>query len=794
MLCGFSCFPELRAQVDTCQYQVSGRIVDLETRESLPYATIQIRGTSKGASADSTGSFLIADICQEEFDLIISHIGYKRILHHHDVYHDLPVIYMARDELTLESIVIEGIENQGEFRSLGLSEIGGKTLDAYKSESLGGVLSNISGVSMLSTGQNISKPIIHGLHSNRVLIINNGLRHEFQNWGVEHAPEIDPSLAGRIQVVKGAATVRYGPEALGGVVLIDGPEMELHEDFNGQIGTTFNSNGRSAGADLRIQQGFNRTAYIAQASYVKQGDLRAPDYMLTNTGKEEKSIALGGKFHQPDYTLSGYYSYFSQELGILRSSVSGNLEDLENAINADEPAIINSFSYDINNPKQQVDHHLVKLQGEWFKGAHVFEFQYGFQANHRQEFDIRRGTLNERPSIDLKLFSHSLDLNWDHPEFKGWNGDIGLQWTFQDNNNQPGTNTVAFIPNYTSNRIGLYIAERKKVGENVWEWGLRYDLQAMNIRGRQQDNSLYVNNLDFQNISATIGFSRRVSENMEFRTNAGTAWRPPNVYELYVFGRHQSTIEYGLWRYTLSEDGEVETDVLLDASDREVYSEVGFKWINTLDYVGKIFQGELTGYVNYISNFIFSSPGGTNETVRGAFPFFLYDQTDALLTGIDATGRFKHSSYWNSSVSLSYVYARDIRNHAWFVEIPPFMISYEMAYKPSIQVLPNSELGIKLSYQFNQWNAPETITVGEIQEAQEAGESVYVPGATFDFMDAPDGFLLANLYFTGGLRRFDYRLDVQNLFNQSYRMYTNRMRYFADEPGINIRLTISYSF
>ncbi len=779
---------------DSCSYTLQGRVFDVESKEPLFMASVQVQGTTKGAVTDSTGYFEIEDICREEFDVIFSYVGYKRIVHHHDVYHDLPAIYMARDEVTLESVIIEGEVAPGELRSLGLSEISGKDLDAVRSESLGDVLSNVTGVSTLTTGQNVVKPIVHGLHSNRVLIINNGLRHEFQNWGVEHAPEIDPSMAEKIRVVKGAATVRYGPEALGGVILIDGPELEIHEDLSGHAGTLFNSNGQSLGGDIRLQKGFVHTAYLAQVSYMRQGDLRAPDYMLTNTGKEERSIALGFRYHKNDYTLTVNYSNFLQELGILRSSVNGNLDDLENAINAEEPAITEPFSYTINNPSQNVIHNLAKVRMEWFRGEHVFDIQYGFQANHRQEFDVRRGTLNERPSIDLKLFTHSLESNWEHPEFRGWQGNAGIQWSYRDNNNQPGTNTVAFIPNYNSNQLGIYLTESKRAGENVWEWGVRYDWQYMNIRGREQDNSIYTNTLNFQNVSGSVGIRRNLREDLMFRSNLGTAWRPPNVYELYVFGRHQSTIEYGLWRYRSDDSGNLETDVLLDENDREVKSEVGLKWINTLNLEKKKFRGELTAYVNYIANYIFSSPGGTTSTVRGAFPFFLYDQTNALLTGLDAAGEWRHTPYWNSELKVSYVYARDVRNGASFIEIPPLKADYQMKYKPSIVFLPNSEIGLGLTWQFRQWNAPPDIPISEIQDSQEEGIFIYEQGQIFDFTPPPDGFFLVNAFFGGGWRKIDYRVEVRNLLNTSYRLYTNRLRYFADEPGINLRLSFSYTF
>ena len=63
--------------------------------------------------------------------------------------------------------------------------------------------------------------MIHGMHSNRVLILNNGVRQEGQQWGIEHAPEVDPFIANKISVIKGANSVRYGSDAIAGVVLVE---------------------------------------------------------------------------------------------------------------------------------------------------------------------------------------------------------------------------------------------------------------------------------------------------------------------------------------------------------------------------------------------------------------------------------------------------------------------------------------------------------------------------------------------------------------------------------------------
>ncbi len=85
------------------------------------------------------------------------------------------------------------------------SELKGTALFQTSGQTLGEALKSVPGLNSIQTGPSISKPVIHGLHSNRVLILNNGVRQEGQQWGTEHAPEIDPFIANKITIIKGGS-------------------------------------------------------------------------------------------------------------------------------------------------------------------------------------------------------------------------------------------------------------------------------------------------------------------------------------------------------------------------------------------------------------------------------------------------------------------------------------------------------------------------------------------------------------------------------------------------------------
>ncbi len=790
LLISYSAYP----QNSPCDITIEGRVWDQATKNPLAYVSIRISDTERGTLSDAEGNFRLSGLCEKEYDLIFSSLGYKTQTHHHDFHHPSLEVYLAPTDFTLEGVVVEAEQHAHNLKSLTSQKLDGEALRKVSTGNLGEVASQIAGVSMLKTGQNVAKPIIHGLHSNRVLVINNGLRHEFQNWGIEHAPEIDPSLIEQLEVIKGAATVRYGPDALGGVILTKARKMDLNAKLGGEIQLTGKSNGQSGEGTLELHKGFKWFSVLGGGSYVKQGDLQAPDYFLTNTGKEEHSYYGAIRIHPfAELDIEGFYSRFDQNLGILSGSVFGNLEDLERAVGSTVPFFTEEFSYDIGAPRQQTNHELVKGKATYTGEKHILTLQYGLQINKRREFGVRRG---DAPNIDLELNSESLDLDWHHPHLGPLSGKIGVQAMHQENDNLPGTNTVPFIPNFESKRYGAYWIETLTLGNNQLEWGVRFDHFDAKIVGREPDNTIYRNRIIYNNVSGTLGYLHQLNEDISLRTNLGTAWRPPNVAELYRFGQHSFFLEYGLWRYTIDErfDFVSTSQGILDESDREVPAEIGYKWINTLSIQQEDLQFELTAYVNYIENFIYSKPAGLTRTPRGFFVFYLIDQADALFYGLDAQANVQHSALFESQAKASWVRAKQLNPEDEFAQIPPIRLDYGLTYEPPISWLDKLQVGVDLSYTFEQMNHPRILSPSTFLRPDSETVRFGSDAADFDILAPPDGYFLTDFHATAQKKQLVLRFQVRNLFDTSYRNYTDRIRYFADDLGRNIILTVGYSF
>ena len=352
----------------------------------------------------------------------------------------------------------------------------------------------------------------------------------------------------------------------------------------------------------------------------------------------------------------------------------------------------------------------------------------------------------DAPNINLELLTQTIDLDWNHPQIGKLSGKLGAQWLEKANDNLPGTNTVPFIPNYDEKRLGVYLIESLDLGKTTLEFGARFDYMDSDITGREPDNTIYRNKVLYRNFSGTLGLKTQLNEFTSFQSNFGTAWRPPDVAELYRFGQHSFFLEYGLWRYTIDErfDFVSTSRGIQTQADRPVPSELGYKWINTYSIQKENFSSEITAYVNFIENYIYAKPAGLTRTPRGYFVFFIYDQTDALFWGIDMTNRWKHSPKFSSTAKGSILWAKQLSPSDFFAGMPPPRLSYELTYRPKGQILKNSQLKLSLDYTFEQFQNPRILTVDEFLAGSAEGVNRFAEDASdFDLL-APPPSLLAN--------------------------------------------------
>ena len=795
-----SCILVVRIQthaqnVDPCNYELKGIILDADTKEAIPYVQVILKGTQRFELTDIDGKFHIKDLCDESNALLITCLGYcdTTCQHFHES-EDKPYIYLKKEVSALDAVTVTAERSREEGTvSIAQQIISKSDLSANTTQSLASALSEIDGVTFTSVGSNVQLPVIHGLYGNRILILNNGFKHGFQNWGSDHAPEIDIATANKVTVLKGAAGVRYGPEALGGAIVVESDPLYFKRSFKTRIGTGYQTNGRGYFANAEISEGLEKWSYHLGANYTRIGDRSAPDYSLTNTGKEEKSVNGGLRYQVSDFDFKFYYSYLGQNLGILRSSVAESGTAIVRAFNSDEPNIIRDFSYDINQPNQLVQHHLAKIESSWrYADDAKLVFKFGSQLNQRDEFDVRRNA--DLPIIDLDLITNDLQVDWEHPHWFQLDGLIGLQIFNQNNDNNPGTLTSPFIPNYNTFRFSGFIIESLRSDESTFELGIRLDYEYNNVRGREPNQNLYKDEYSFTNLTASLGYILNLAEGNTFRSNLATAWRTPNMSELFSFGQHGFKTSFGLLRYYTdeNENGRFRTDRVTPLGESSITPEKGYKWINEWQLRKLTNTLTVTAYTNYIQNFIFNRPLAVIGTIRGPMPVFIYDQADALFLGGDITWQKKWSSTLEGNLGISYLWSRNLKKNEPLINQPPINVNYQLDWQlPSFWEGISSQLSLNPTYTFSQFQAPRTVR----PEALIDGLVTITPESEiFDFKDAPDGYFLLDIAWNVKSEIIELGLSIQNVFNARYRNYLNEMRYFADEPGINFLFTINYLF
>ncbi len=776
-----------------CNLTAVGRVVSA-VGEPLAGATVKL-SAEKGTVTNAEGNFTLTNLCATPVTVTVQYLGYQtQTVRLNPLEGKVNVVVLEPERTELQEVVVREQLAHTELAHTATT-LNEKQLSELAGKSLGETLKDIPGVNAIQAGPGIFKPVIHGVHSQRVLILNHGIRQEGQQWGAEHAPEIDPFIASDIVVIKDASAIKYGTDALGGVVVINPPALPEAPGLGGSVQTVLQSNGRSGTVAGTLEGGLGAKGWgwRVQGSTKQAGDFKTPDYYLTNTGLKELNFSAATGYHSEKGGAEIFFSHFQTEVGILRGTATGNLNDLQVAMNSEPPPSTGPFSYAIAQPRQNVSHDLLKLNGHLETDRGDWQWQYGFQNNQRKEFDVRRSGLSDLPAIDLQLFTHTLTAEWETHTDSKKSMCVGLAGMYQDNNNVFGTQRIPFIPNFNNLSGGVFGVVNYFWQNLSLDIGGRYDYKNYNVAGYDFKNAFYRSKLAFHNVSATAGLTWNVRSSQAFNASLSTAWRPPHVAELFSLGVHQSAgaIEYGL---LLNE----ETNEVMPANEVQVANEKAAKLVLSYKAEGKRFAWEVSGFNNYIRDYIFLRPAGITQNVRGTYPYFRYSQTDALFTGADASATWQVSRGWKLTSKANWLRARDVRNNDNLVFIPANRVELAVRHEGN-GAWKGFFAEAKARYVFRQYFAPRTIPIGRFIEASESGaDPLDGNNALFDFLDAPEGYLLAtaSIGYAWYLKkaRYDFRASAENLTNTEYREYTNRFRYYADELGRNFILSVKCIF
>lgn len=747
---------------DTCSFTIEGTVTEIDDGSEVPFANIYIKELETGTVTDAGGNYTISGLCQGDYTIVCSHIGCDHAVEKVRLQNSIQLDFaLSHHTETLEDVLV--IAKPVEKRPIGVvQQLEGIALQQQLANTLAGTLESMPGVSVLSTGATIAKPVINGLHSDRVLVLQNGIRLEGNQWGTEHAPEIDPFSAGNIEVVKGAAGLAYGPDAIGGVILVDPLMLPKTRGVEGSALLSAATNGLGGTAAVRVAANLGSRLPLSgsfQGTLRKAGTLSAADYFLANTAEEQGNFQWQLAFDQTHWNLRAFYSQYNARLGIFSGAHIGNLTDLENAIAAERPLVSSDFMYTIGRPFQKIEHETFKLTGNLIrdhKGR--LHFAVSRQFNRRQEFDAHKpGGLNDEdldPEMEFELTTWNSQLFWEHRIWQHLQGKIGLQGSHQVNTTDRG----GLIPDYKALSAGVYIIERwKKYPFPLeFEGALRFDWRQ--LEADFQNGDAFSRN--FQNVSGSFGMLYHLKNKWLFSGNFSSTWRQPNVSELFSDGVHHgvAAVEFG---------------------DQSLDPETSFRTSLDIQYEpSSDFRFQLSLYTNFIRDFIYLNPQDRFElTIRGAFPVFAYQHTDANLSGLDFRGRFPLFRNFFGESAISILRARNLTNEDWLPLMPGDRLKLGIGYEMTDnQRGINGQVSTGFEHFLKQTRVPEASDFAP----PPAGYSLWYAKASMQIPLKDNSLLLS--------------IKGQNLGNIAYRNYLNRFRYFADDQGRNLILTIQYIF
>lgn len=758
-----------------CTLALAGRVADHESGTVLPGATARLLETGEVIAADVYGNYHF-HVCAGTYTVEVSFVGFRT----ETMAVRVTSSVVRNFQLHPDAVQLQGAVVRGQAlpapATQATTALTGAALAATRGQTLGEALLKVSGVSAIQTGPNVFKPMIHGLHSNRVALLNNGVRQEGQQWGQDHGPEIDPFVASQLTVVKGAAGVRYGADAIGGVVLVQPAALPDSAGTTGEVHAVGASNNGLGALSATVQGApaqLPGLAWRAQGTVRRAGLSATPDYRISSSALAEYNYSAAVGWRRERWGVEAFVSQYNARLGLYPVPENWNVT----ARNGGVPPLPATFTYALDRPYQQIQHTLFKLSSFYRLNGWGgrLALTLAQQADRRGEYDKfrpRNDNVARRnlPELDYRNETSTADLRWEPHAHGNFSGELGLSGTYQHNTYRPGSRY--FIPYYTNLSGGAYGLGRWQPGPWLLEAGLRLDRRTLETRRPTRVSGAFAvitENFAFTTPALSTGVARELGPHVTLRADASLLQRAPAANERASQGVHNGIYEEG---YDITRPAG--TPGLGPETARSVAFSASWHDHPRLN-------GELTLYQTHLQNYIFQTPIPPVLDIRGLFPSYRFQQTDARFRGLDLLVAYRVARPLTLGLKAATVVERDLRLDDYLILAPADRLEGWLRYEADGQ--PTAARRLHGFY----------AQLG----AQAVRRQTRVPrdNAERDYLAPPPGYWLLGAEIGGTLRlgpRTPLKISLTgtNLLDTVYRDYLNRYRYFLDEVGRNVTLRL----
>ena len=532
--------------------------------------------------------------------------------------------------LQLNELTVTGVTGDTKLKHVTapVSIVSPQVLRATASTNVIDAISHQPGVSQLTTGGSISKPIIRGLGYNRVVVMSEGVRQEGQQWGDEHGVEVDGNSVNSVEILKGPASLMYGSDAMAGVVILHQQPTLADGEMKANVTSEYQTNNGLFGYHLQMagnEKGFVWDAGWSQKmahAYKNKYD----GYVPGSQFREQAGRLMLGVNKGWGHSRLTWTAYHLTP-GIVegeRDAQTGELEYEDGWT---------GHQYSKSLPFQQVKHYKLVWDNSLNLSSGYLKALIGYQQNRRQEFEESMDDYE----LYFKLHTLTYDLRYVTNEFDGWKLSTGIGGMYQKSGNE---GEEYLIPDYRLFDFGLYATATKQLGDRwTLNGGVRYDHRHLHGYELMEDDELRFTDFSrhFNGLTGSIGAVLNVSDNLNLKMNIARGFRTPNMSELASNGVHEGSVRYELGNQQLKSEYSLQADLGLDFTSRYV-------------------SAQLALFANRINNYIFTHR--VAEEKEEGYLTYAYTQGDARLLGFEAGVDFHPIHSVHFSNAFSYVDAQ----------------------------------------------------------------------------------------------------------------------------------------
>lgn len=714
---------------------------------TLPWALVRVScaGEEWVLESDSSGYFRLGGLCGDSCRILVR-VGRHYIA---DTLISLPlqgVLELGLWHAGVADVVIWGA------RFASLLHLDAEAIQSRPEVFLAQQLLEVPGVSLSGAGPLLQKPLLDGLGGTRIVYIQEGIPLASQQWGVEHAPEMDPHMGSELSVELGSRPVRYGTEAVGGVIRLGQESLCSLPSMQGHVQATGLTNGRGAVLNGYLQGTIKGWGYRLQGSGGLLGTLRAPHYLLAGTSAQWGHFSTRLQKTWSCWQLDGLYAQYNANIGIFWGQHVGNLADLEQALSASRPLVTGDFTYHIQAPYQEVAHELARLTIRYAPTSRtMWSCTYARQFNYRAEWDaVGVYARSGLPAARFQLTRHTLQLSWQ----KGsWEAGLGAHY---ERNAVGGS---YFIPGYERYQpFGYFVYQRQG-----WMVGIRWEPIYWKVYHVFEREGVRRTGVVLSKVVRWwLSWGLELEKTWPFahyQITARVAYlaRTPNVAELYSYGYHQgrAAFEIGNPHFSLEK-----------------------VWHARLEGWGETFSWGLSLY--YSPSFLYGRIDSPIVSLRGAALSWRYAQEPVALVSWGAHKDWSLGRFWR--LRLEGAVPLGWRNASSPAEAPKKTKNQVWRF---LGLLPPPNATLSLAFNFARWQVKVGYRYHMRALAWDPALDLRPPPRAY-------GLALAELSYKVGPWRLS--LSGDNLLNTSYRQYPDLMRYYADQMGRQLRFSVSYDF